>query len=132
MDLIFVCDVSDISQSLIGSQLKVLHPKLSAHSDFRQVMKKKVVRLGKLNRLYVHTKKPDQGVGPCALELSAVLNCWSNTRATPDANECKALVESLTNCMRTYVASLLFFSSFTDCQRKSPTQRSTVNFHLYA
>jgi hypothetical protein len=29
MDLIFVCDVSDISQSLIGSQLKVLHPKLS-------------------------------------------------------------------------------------------------------
>jgi hypothetical protein len=71
-------------------------------------MKKKIVRLGKLNRLHVHSRKPDQGVGPCALELSAVLNCWSNTgNGAPDATECKAFVESLTNCMRTYVYPLL-------------------------
>jgi hypothetical protein len=72
------------------------------------LMKKKVVRLGKLNRLYVRNKQPNQGVGPCALELSAVLNCWSNTRdGAPDASECKALVEGLTNCMRTFVLFLL-------------------------
>lgn len=73
-------------------------------------MKKKVVRLGKLNRLYVHTRKPDQGIGPCALELSAVLNCWSNSSdGNPDAAECRAFVDSLTNCMRTYVGFLWRF-----------------------
>jgi hypothetical protein len=71
-------------------------------------MKKKVVRLGKLNRLRVHNRQQNQGIGPCALELSAVLNCWSNTGdGTPDAVECKAFVNSLTNCMRTYVPFLL-------------------------
>jgi hypothetical protein len=76
-------------------------------------MKKKVVRLGKLNRLHVHSRKPDQGVGPCALELSAVLNCWSNTSSgVPDAAECKAYVETLTTCMRTWVCPLFFTLSF--------------------
>jgi len=80
-------------------------------------MKKKVVRLGKLNRLRVHNKQQNQGIGPCALELSAVLNCWSNTGdGAPDAVECKAFVNSLTNCMRTY--------------RRPPVVKSTVNYHL--
>lgn len=70
-------------------------------------MKKKIVRLGKLDRLYVTNRRPDQGVGPCALEASAVLNCWSNVRGgNPDAAECKAFVETLTNCMRNYVLAL--------------------------
>ena len=75
-------------------------------------MKKKVVRLANLDRLRVHGKNPNQGVGPCALELTAVLNCWSNARAapTPDVAECKAFVNTLTECMRSYVSRhLLLF-----------------------
>jgi len=70
-----------------------------------------------LNRLHVHSKNPNQGVGPCAMELSAVLTCWSNVRGgTPDAAECKSFVNTLTNCMRGY--------------RKPPVRKSTVNYHL--
>ena len=66
-------------------------------------MKRKVVRLGKLDRLYVH-KKAEAAARPCVMESAAVLNCWSNVRGgTPDASECKAFVESLTICMRNFV-----------------------------
>ena len=69
-------------------------------------MKKKVVRLAKLDRLYVTNRTPDRGIGPCAAEVSAVLNCWGNVRGgTPDATECTAFVQTLTNCMRNYVPS---------------------------
>jgi hypothetical protein len=77
---------------------------VSAQPLHRRIMKKKIVRLGKLDKLYVTNRRPNQGVGPCALEASAVLHCWSNVRGgTPDASECKHFVESLTNCMRNYV-----------------------------
>lgn len=67
-------------------------------------MKKKVVRIGNLNRLHVHPLKPNKGVGPCGLELSAVLNCWHNSGG-PDTADCKAFVSTLANCMRSYVYS---------------------------
>jgi hypothetical protein len=77
-------------------------------------MKKKIVRLANLDRLRVHGKNPNQGVGPCALELSAVLTCWSNSRAgAPDVSECKAFVNSLTNCMRSYVGCLFLIIAIT-------------------
>jgi hypothetical protein len=65
-------------------------------------MKKKVVRLPKLDRLFVAPRKADSDVGPCALELSALLNCWNNFGA-PDALECRTFVLGLTKCMRIYV-----------------------------
>jgi len=65
-------------------------------------MRKKIVRLPKLDRLRITPRKTDMGVGPCAIELSAVLNCWNNNSG-PDAAECRAFVDTLTNCMRTYV-----------------------------
>ena len=89
-------------------------------------MKKKVVRLSKLKRLHVHTKQQDQGVGPCAVELSSMLTCWSNAGdGMPDAAECRKMVTNLTNCMRSYVYSIKRFetdivaqtsSSKIDCQ----------------
>jgi hypothetical protein len=70
----------------------------------KTLMKNKVVRLPKLKALRVHPKDPDKGVGPCALELFTVLNCWSDVRGgTPDAADCKAMVQTLTECMRKYV-----------------------------
>jgi hypothetical protein len=96
-------------------------------------MKDKVVRLPRLNRLHVHSKNPNQGVGPCAMELSAVLTCWSNVRGgTPDAAECKSFVNTLTNCMRGYVC-FSFCSEYGWLilfQRKPPVRKSTVNYHL--
>jgi len=89
-----------------------LERKLQVGEQSLLQMKKKVVRLANLDRLRVHGKNPNQGVGACALELTAVLNCWSNARAapTPDVAECKAFVNTLTECMRSYVSrQLLLF-----------------------
>ena len=68
-------------------------------------MKNKVVRLPHLNRLRVSTGNPNQGVGPCALEFTAVLDCWSNTGdgAAPDVPECREFVARLASCMRSHV-----------------------------
>ena len=80
----------------------------SLRGDSSCSMKKKIVRLPTLARLSVEQKNPNQGVGPCALELSAVLNCWSNSRdAAPDAAECQNFVNTLTKCMRSWVSRLL-------------------------
>ena len=80
-------------------------------------MKKKIVRLAKLNRLRVTPINPNQGAGPCALELSAVLNCWSNSRdGGPDAAECRALVNTLASCMRSYVRNSLP-SAYASCEK---------------
>jgi len=70
-------------------------------------MKNKVVRLPHLNRLRVSTGNSNQGVGPCALEFTAVLDCWSNTGdgATADVPECREFVARLASCMRSYVRS---------------------------
>jgi hypothetical protein len=70
-------------------------------------MKNKVVRLPHLKRLRVSAGNPNQGVGPCALEFMAVLDCWGHAGEGTDADApaCREFVSRLAECMRTYVRS---------------------------
>jgi len=72
-------------------------------------MKNKVVRLYNLPRLEIQDQVSIKGYGPCALQLSNLLNCW-NDNGVENFN-CKPLVVGLKRCMGTWVwCSWLLFT----------------------
>ncbi|CDR47542.1 CYFA0S33e00232g1_1 [Cyberlindnera fabianii] len=75
--------------------------------------KRAAVRLPKLERLRAKNPVNEQGVSPCIVMMSSLLNCWSSNGE--GSALCAALEKDLKLCMETKV--------------KHSASRSSINYH---
>lgn len=89
--------------------------------------------------------RKEVSMGPCKVELTAMLACWATNADVHNAGPCKPLGQGLAECMQRSVSLIrrrrelfakelwthLFFLCFPLCQGGPQKARaSTINYHL--